>query len=216
MGNTGVQTQAGDTDPGLDLPDDVQSVLVHSPALSAHTEEICSELLTPDTTPPNNYLAISLNSTPDDRINHWKTHISPQLPATLNIIAVGDITRSAAKTASQTYTTDTSDINITAIKSVEDLTGIGIAAFKHTNSWEDTHQKRNVVCLDSITTLLQYTSAKHTYRFLHTLLTRLTSSNMLIHAHIDPAAHDTTTLSIIENLFDATLAQTADDSWELQ
>lgn len=89
-----------------------------------------------------------------------------------------------------------------------------MAALKSTTVWESTDSSHAVVCIDSLTPLIQYTNPKRTYRFFHTLLNRLRSINALVHAHIDPDAHDTTALAMVESLFDATLAPTPDDAWE--
>jgi len=81
-----------------------------------------------------------------------------------------------------------------------DLTGVGIAV----SEWLDScaPDERPVVCLDSLSAVLQYADTERTFRFLHTLNARFRAADARAFVSIDPSAHDESTVATLRTLFD--------------
>ncbi|MFC7196871.1 hypothetical protein ACFQL4_23180 [Halosimplex aquaticum] len=90
-------------------------------------------------------------------------------------------------------------VTVEHVSSPSDLTGLGIAISELLSEWEDAPR----VCVDSLTAMLQYVEAETAYEFLHAITGQLYAANARAHFHIDPSAHDRTTVDSIASLFDA-------------
>jgi hypothetical protein len=62
-----------------------------------------------------------------------------------------------------------------------------------------------VVCFDSVTDMLQYVDFEAAFEFLQTLVGKSHAVGAQTHVHIDPGAHDGTTVAAVTSLFDATI-----------
>lgn len=96
--------------------------------------------------------------------------------------------------------TDQHPDNVRGVSDPADLTGIGIAVSEFLGELPDDVDP--VVCVDSLTTLLQYSSPERTYRFLQVLFGRVVAAGGAVHCHADPAAHDDQVLDRLLGLFD--------------
>lgn len=102
-----------------------------------------------------------------------------------------------------TRQSSSSDGPIRTVGSPSDLTGIGIefSSLYHSLHSRDTSRVR--VGLNSVTTLLNYAEDFRTvYRFLHTLSSRIRTTDGLCVAVVDPDATDENALSTIAQAFD--------------
>lgn len=196
--------------------DDVRSFLVLASPFADHTAAVCGELLETADLQATNYLSVTCDGTVADRVEHWRRHVAPELPAKIGVITAGERIRSATA-ASTTETTGfaNADARMTAVSSPSDLTGLGLAVEKTLAAW-NVDEHRTVACIDSLTTLLQYVETKRLFRFLHTLLARFRAVNATIHAHMDPNAHGPQTQSTIECLFDVVIDRDANGEWQLR
>lgn len=110
-----------------------------------------------------------------------------------------------------------SDGAIRTVGSPSDLTGIGIefSSLYHSLHSRDTSRVR--VGLNSVTTLLTYAEDFRTvYRFLHTLTSRIRTSDGLCAAVIDPDATDQQALGTIAQAFDGRIDVREEDGLELK
>ncbi|MEF8812690.1 MAG: hypothetical protein V5A55_02600 [Halovenus sp.] len=99
-------------------------------------------------------------------------------------------------------TAERDDIRIEPVTTPSDLTGLGIEIGEILAEWDDPV----VVCLDSLTSMLQYVDFDTAYEFLHAITGQIHSAGARAHFHIDPGAHDETTLAGITSLLDARVA----------
>ena len=81
-----------------------------------------------------------------------------------------------------------------------DLTGLGIAVSERLGDLPADAEP--AVCVDSLTTLLQYADTERAYRFLQVLCGRVRAAGGTVHVHADPAAHDERELDRLAGLFD--------------
>lgn len=194
--------------------EDASSLLVLASPFADHTAAVCGDLLGRADPEATNYLSLTCDGTVADRLEHWRRHVAPELPAKIGLVTAGEVTRSATA-ASTTETTRyaNADVRVTTVASPGDLTGLGLAVEKSLAAW-NADEHRTVACLDSLTTLLQYVDAKRCFRFLHTLLERFEAVDATVHAHMDPGAHDPQTLATIACLFDVVVERDAPGEWQ--
>ncbi|WP_232703428.1 DUF7504 family protein [Halobacterium wangiae] len=84
-----------------------------------------------------------------------------------------------------------------------DLTGIGIAVSEFLDALPADATPG--VCLDSLTTLLQYTGPTRVYRFLQVCVGRVRAADGTFHCHVDPSAHGDDVMTTLEDVFDVVL-----------
>lgn len=96
--------------------------------------------------------------------------------------------------------TDT-DVQVDAVASPGNLTDIGVTL---TTLLED-HAERDrptVLCFQSVTVLLQYSSLDEVYRFLHTLVGHVDGFGATSHFHLHADAHEEETVATLRPVFD--------------
>lgn len=91
-----------------------------------------------------------------------------------------------------------------------DLTGVGMAV----SDWVEARDggRPAGVCLDSLSTLLQYADSERAFRFLHALTGQFRTAGVDCHVHFDPAAHDERTVAQFRQLFDDVRDERRDDA----
>jgi hypothetical protein len=90
---------------------------------------------------------------------------------------------------------------VRSVSNPGDLTGLGIAVSECIDALpEDTTPG---ICLDSLTTLLQYVDPSRAFRFLQVLVNRVRAAGGTIHCHVNPDAHDDQVCGSFDSLFDA-------------
>lgn len=95
-----------------------------------------------------------------------------------------------------------------------DLTGIGIQCSEFLTRWHDTPDVS--LCLESITSMLQYVPIQTAYRFLHVLTHRVAHANATAHYHMSPDAHSQKEVGTIKQLFDAVATYDEDtQTWDV-
>lgn len=191
-----------DASDGQRPPESDDAVLLLSSAMAEEAGAACGSLLGVDTPATTDYLAVSLQDDPGERIEHWRRHVDPELPDRTGIVCCGETTRSAATaTDGGSVRFPGRDVQIASVSSPGDLTGLGMRISDCLEAWAGD-ENRTVVCVDSLTTVLQYVDAKRAFQFLHVLLARLESVGAAAHVHLDPRAHDDRTVATLSSLFD--------------
>ena len=177
------------------VQDPSKALLLTSP-LSTAGKEACYKLLADVPPAHTNVLVVSYTGQPTRWLAEWRDHVG-EPPTELGYIVVGPQTRATMKTApgAADRVVDTTTIN------PSDLTGLGIAVTEYLDGWA-SNDNATVVCFDSVTVLLQYVDKKTAYQFLHVLLNKLAAVGSDSHFHVDPEAHDSTTMSTLRPLFD--------------
>ena len=59
---------------------------------------------------------------------------------------------------------------------------------------------------ESLNTLLAHIELKRVFRFLHVLVNRVKSTGATAHYHLDPSAHEDSTVATLTSLFDTVVA----------
>lgn len=194
----------GDNEP---LPAD-DHVLLLTPRRDHHADAACMSLATPVEPRHLNALFVSLNRTSEELLDHWQAH-EQELPANLGVVPVGEQIRSTTTTNPGGEDGYPSHISITPATDPSDLTRLGITVNKLLEGWADGGH-RTTMCIDSLTTFLQYVEPERLFRFLHLLQSRVDRVDGVAHYHMNPTAHDEETVNIFATLVD-TVATVEDD-----
>lgn len=193
--------------PSPDVDATGTNTLVLSPAFDAYGDDACADML--GVAPPGetNALFVTLTETPDARLEHWRSRVSPSPPANLGIVSVDESTRS---TATATATTSSANGHVRSVSTPGDLTGLGIAISEYLSEWHH-NDKQTVVCFHSLTPLLQYAETRRVFQFIHVLTRRVASTGAIAHYHMDPTAHDERAVRTLSSLFDEIVDECSTD-----
>ena len=197
MSSTTVSTGAGDE--LREALGDATTVLLLSGG-THHEADVCSSLLGAAAPEDAQFLSVTLDGTPDEKLEHWRAEVGP-LPADAGVISVGEATRSAAAAQSPTGP-GPSPVSIDTVADPSDLTGIAMAIGAYLDAWADD-DATPVVCFESITSLLFHADEARVFRFLHSTTGRLREIGAVAHYHLDPAAYEQSTINMFSALFDA-------------
>jgi hypothetical protein len=170
---------------------DATTVLLGAPSMAQGTDAVCMDLLTQGDPEDLAVLWVSFTRPAGQRLQHWRREHDAD-PESYGVIAVGDTVGSE----------DAGDVDPAAVQRVSnasDLTGIGIKVGEFVGSQDG----QIVVCVDSLTALLQYVELETVYEFVHALTGQLYSAGAFSHFHVDPSAHDSETVDVLTSLFDA-------------
>jgi KaiC/GvpD/RAD55 family RecA-like ATPase len=172
---------------------DVTNVLLGAPSLAQGTDQVCVDLLTQGDPEEMKVLWVSFTKPADACLSQWRAQHDVD-PATFGAIVVGDTVgdENAGNIDSQA---------VQRITNPSDLTGIGIKVGEFVSAQEG----QIVVCVDSLTALLQYVDLETAYEFLHALTGQLYSAGAVSHFHIDPSAHSDEEVDTLLSLFDASV-----------
>jgi len=104
------------------------------------------------------------------------------------------------------------DIEMTSYaSSPRDMSEIGVKFSEFIQSfYTDQQREHNRVMVDSLTTLLLYSTLQTVFRFLHVFTSRVENVDGLGVYTIESTAHDAETLSTLDQLFDGTIDVEAD------
>jgi hypothetical protein len=172
------------------------NVLLLSDPLDPAARDTEFDLLTPADPAETRVLAVTYLDTPEDWLDRWTDRVGT-LPADVRLVTVGEASDDDRRSS-------TSDRVRVTRTSPTDLTGLGIAVSDALSGWSGT-DGRVIVCVDSVTTMLQYAPLATVFRFLHTICRRFASVHAFSHFHLDPTAHDDRTVARLAQLFDSSV-----------
>jgi hypothetical protein len=89
---------------------------------------------------------------------------------------------------------------IRGIASATDLTGVGVAVTEWVGARDPGENP--VVCIEGLSTLLQYVETEQVFRFLHAVRGHCRDNGVNFHAHLTPSAHDDQTVATLAQIFD--------------
>lgn len=199
--------RASESEDAIRVGDEPAAVLLLAPD-DVHGEAVCSSLLSSRPPQDTQFLSVTLDDTPDDRLAVWRNHVG-ELPAEAGVIAVGETTRSAA--AASASGTAATPVSVDTVSDPADLTGLAIAISKFTDAWADG-TATPVVCFHSLTGLLSHVGEERVFRLLHAMIGRLRDTGAIAHYHLDPTAFDDAVINRFCPLFDVIVEVESDGS----
>lgn len=149
-----------------------------------------------------NVLAVLLTGTVDGWLDRWRDATDAR-PGSLGFVTADEQFRSAAARDGGAERVQLGEgAAARSISNPADLTGLEIAVAEFLSEWAGDGRE-TVVCVDSLTVLLQYAELPAAFRFLNSLTSRVWHADATMHVHLDPAAVDDRVLATVAPLFDA-------------
>lgn len=185
---------------------DAANVLVFGSHASDRDNALCDRLLSLRDPAVQNVVCFDFARSVDDRLERYATQVG-EPPANMLIVRVGGRTRSTRADPGPAPDFDVENGGLPLIETIADpadLTGMGIALNRALEAWNPT-ANQTIVCLHTLTMLLQYVDTERVYRFLHVVTSQLAEDGALAHVHVDPRAHDQRTLQTLSTLFDVVI-----------
>lgn len=180
--------------------------LLIAPARASGIDETCTELLT--TADPGRTNVLFVTTRPGDRVlARLRAHGHAE-PNEVAIVSVGRASGPASRVEDPLVRRQE------AVENSSNLTKVGIEVTEVLDAWtggdvggggEDVEI---TVCVDSATALLQYADERTVFRFLAELIDLFRRADAWAHVHVDPEAHDRSTVSSLYQLFDVVIDRT--------
>jgi hypothetical protein len=197
---------AGRVDPG-------ENALLLCPSFEAAKPTACGNLLTPEEPTDENVLWIAYTPSPSNCWTSWHRH-ADATPADAVVLDVDGGSQPITTEINDEFTGDAA-LTIDRVSSPTDLTTIGTRLTEQLADWADeTPGRRSVLCLDSVTALLQYTTGDQTVRFLDAVTEKVAAYDAVGHYHIDPGAVDDQITQRLATVFDHCW-QFEDGEWDV-
>ena len=176
-----------------DTPAPGTNVIVMAPSLSEEKRATCLDLQGVGSSAHRNVLHVTYSGAPAELVDQWRDHYG-ELPARMGIVVVGD-------QPGQTPGGDGVPENVFVTSAnPNDITGLGMRLNNYLNDHDDDSQL--VVCVDSMTEMLQFVELQPVFKFLHMFAGQLREADAVAHFHLDPGAHDDKTINRLKPLFD--------------
>ncbi|MFB6299691.1 MAG: hypothetical protein ABEH65_05465 [Halobacteriales archaeon] len=176
--------------------EDVQNVLLFTRSLTNGGHQGCREFFPIESQQEYNAVSLLFNANQLNRADWW-TEATERPPKQAVLI---DATPSPDR---RTTRSEHDSVTVRHVDSPSNLTKIGIELSQLPE--ELAPAETTVVCVRSLTTLLQYVEMEPAYRFLNLMTDRIVAMDGFGHFHIDPAAHSDQTVNALASLFDAVL-----------
>lgn len=159
---------------------------------STDSGQHCPDLLTAAATTGREVLWVTYTRPPEACV----ASVPDDVPVR-GVLAVGD---------GPHWETSMDDVDVEVVATPEDITALGIKLSRFLSGDDGL-----VVCFDSITAMCQYVDPETAYGFLHTIAVQLHASDATAHFHIDPAAHEESTVDLFASLCDAVVDASGDE-----
>lgn len=182
------------------------NILLLAPSPHPMDVSTCMDLQTVTSPEETNVWSLGITLSANARIWQWEERVGC-LPAGYEIITIGDRPGEQPET--------TSDIqNVTVLNEPGNLTQVGVKLTNALHRWQDD-DRQTIVCLHSVTALMQYAGLTQVFKFLHKIKNEVEQADAIAHYHMDPNAHKEQTIAKIKQLFDTVIEIDRDDTWNI-
>lgn len=192
--------------------DAVHNILLLVPPLHRADLDGCIDLLTPTDVEQMNVWSLGITLSPDKRVANWHRAVGEK-PGAFKVVSVGEHPQEQAEALAASYGFEP-EPHFVVVPYGGDLTQIGIELIDALDEWE-ANDRQTVVCVHSLTALLQYIESETAFRFLKSFTDRIEQAGAIAHYHMNPGAHDDAVVSNVATLFDAMVALNGEGTWEL-
>ncbi|WP_424016707.1 DUF7504 family protein [Halorientalis pallida] len=183
---------------------DASNILVLAPSFPDGAGGVCVDLLGGDDPSAMSVLGVTYTQSPGRWAADYERATGAP-PADGTVVSVGDWGAEVE--------TGTSEWTLEAVDHAGDLTALGVTLSEYLTP--DAQSRRQRLCFDSLTALLQFVELKRAFQFLHVVTGRVSSAGAVGHYHLDPEAHDEQTLATIRGLFDAVVEVDETGEWTI-
>lgn len=183
-------------------------LLVELPRFDERDTTACIDLLTAAPASDEKLLIVSMTETIGKTHRRWDDHVG-QHPDEFAVVSASFAEDGPAGTNEGLDGASEANWLVThRIDDPGDLTGLGVTISSQLEDWADDGEQV-VVCVRSLTAMLQYVGSEELVRFLSELRRHLDAAGAIAHFHVDPQAMDEQSLAAIRSAVDAVVV--ADD-----
>lgn len=157
-------------------------------------------------------IAVSFSLPPDRMLSHYE-ELLEELPATLQLVSVGEQARLASTGQSiESYPDNhgvASDTRLRTVPTHTDLTELGVQLTESLNEIaEYDGLEAKTLCFSSLTPLLLHAEDSTVLKFLQVLRGQLSTHGVVGHFHFNPNPYDSDTLALLRTAFDVVVDTT--------
>ncbi|MDY6779270.1 MAG: hypothetical protein SV760_01735 [Halobacteria archaeon] len=188
-----------------------QSILLLGDPFETTTQDICNHLLLSRADDSKRkVIKVSFHTQSDKLVENWSEQ--GQLPDEGAIIEISSLEDSGGRSGGSTeYPIP---MNVRYVNR-NDLTGIGIGISESLGAFEDRNVKI-AVCFDNLTSAMMNSDGDLVYRFVNTITSRIIQAGATVHYHLDPGAHDSQTVSMLQSSVQMTVEALPDGDAEVR
>lgn len=190
---------------------DCSSVLVLAPHRSTADDEACMDLLTKYELEETNLLSITVSETPDERLALWQHEVGETLPKRATLVDAGTHPVAASQTAASE---DVPSLSVDTLPADAEPIDVGMAIARHLSTWE-SNQESTLLCLHSLTTLIDTFGRKRVLSLVRGLNDLSDCLDVMAHHHMDPTAHSAETIATFRPHYDAVVEHVPDHGWAI-
>jgi hypothetical protein len=171
----------------------VTTTLLCSPSMETDGGDCCPALLAAGAEVDREVLWVTYTRSPEECVQS----VPDDLPVR-GVLTVGDAPH---------WETTLDGVDVDVVATPEDNTALGIKLSRFLSGTDGL-----VVCFDSVTAMCQYVEPQTAYGFLHTIMVQLYDAGATAHFHIDPVAHEESTVDLFASLCDAVVDASGDEA----
>lgn len=186
------------------------NILFLAPSPHPMDEHVCTDLLAMRPPEEVNLWCLDVTLSAEERVSRWNERVG-RPPAEARLVTIGDPSSVPTVTFSNG---EERRPEVVVLEEPGNHTKIGVEFTNALAKWEDSG-RRIMICIHSITALVQYAEFDRLFRFLHKLKNGVDGANAVAHYHMDPAAHDDGTVAKVRQLFDTVIEVDEDNSWHV-
>ena len=193
------------------------NVLVLCPSFRGDESRICLELLTATEPTALDALSVLFTRTPAEHLDAWE-RVAGVYPARNHVVSADADARSSTDATGDPGTgteesVNRADCTVDRVGSPQNLTRLGVSITDCLDEMAETAPDRQItVCVQSVSTLLQYVEVPQAFKFLNVVTERCRATDAIAHYHLDPHAHDESTIETLVDLFDV-VVEYEDGKW---
>jgi len=190
------------------LPEDVATALLLAPSLGAPDDEACTGLLT--TYPPGeaNVLSVTVSASPGDRLALWTRTVGERLPRRTAILDARPPDRSSGAASKP----EGASLTVEELPEEAEPVDLAVAVARQVGAWASTPEP-TLLCLHSLTALLDSFDRDRVVGVVNALDRLCIPGEVVAHHHMDPTAHEDSTVAAFRPLFDAVVEYLPDHGW---
>ena len=190
------------------------NILLLAPSPHPSDLNICTDILAIRPEEQFNIWSLGITLSADDRITHWHDRVG-RTPSEFKVVTTGDPRIPPAGDHGHDHgAAGALDPEVVTLSDPGNLTKIGVELTNSLTEW-GANDHKTMVCIHSITALMQYVEVKSVFKFLHEIKNEVDRANGVAHYHMDPYAHDEATIGKVKQIFDTVIRIDLEENWHV-
>jgi hypothetical protein len=190
-------------------PETASSILLLTPSTSGFDDTACIDFLTGAEPARSAVLAATVDESPAERVALWQRETGTEALPARTVIVDASGNRHAVDGP------DVDDLSVEGLPSNAEPIDVGMALARHLGAWE-TCPGSTVLCLHSLTALLERFDRGAVVSLVSALNALCDSVDATAHHHLDPAPHDDALVATFRPLYDAVIEHLPEDGWTVR